>query len=105
MGACGRDQVGCLRLGRARVFGQRLRALRTRAGMSQEDLALLAGVGVRTIGNLEAGRTAPRPSTRRVLADALGLDGADRSEFCSLAPADAPQEQFGRAADIIVPAQ
>ena len=63
------------------MFGQIVRAHRRRLALSQEDLAHKAGVDARTIGNIEAGRTVPRPSTVLRLADALGLDGSDRAGF------------------------
>lgn len=51
-----------------------LRQARTAAGMTQEELAERSGVGVRTIGDLERGRTR-RPYSRsvRCLADALAV--------------------------------
>ncbi|MDV9192279.1 helix-turn-helix transcriptional regulator, partial [Streptomyces sp. SR27] len=38
-------------------FGSLLRTLRTRAGLSQEELAHLAGVSVRALADMERGRT------------------------------------------------
>ncbi|GIF49407.1 hypothetical protein Afe04nite_39460 [Asanoa ferruginea] len=50
--------------------------------MTQDELATLAGVNVRSIGKLEAGRiAAPRSATVRLLADAFGLSGVDRERF------------------------
>ena len=52
----------------------RLRELRERAALSQEDLAKKAGVARATIADLEANKRPARPSTRRKLAEALGVD-------------------------------
>jgi tetratricopeptide (TPR) repeat protein/transcriptional regulator with XRE-family HTH domain len=63
-------------------FGDRLRAGRRRAGLSQEELADRAGLSVRAIGNLERGRASwPHRETLQRLADALELRGAAGSEF------------------------
>jgi transcriptional regulator with XRE-family HTH domain len=51
----------------------RLRELRDRAALSQEDLAEKSGVSRGTIADLEAGKRPARPSTRRKLAKALGV--------------------------------
>ena len=84
------------------MFGDGVRAHRRRLGMTQEELAAKAGVSVRSIGGLEAGRVAaPRPPTVRLLADAFGLTGAERDAFCR-SVADEPAD---RPAGHIVPAQ
>ena len=49
----------------------RLRELRERAALSQEDLAKRSGVSRATIADLEADKRPARPSTRRKLAKAL----------------------------------
>ena len=49
----------------------RLRELRERAALSQEDLAKKSGVSRATIADLEADKRPARPSTRRKLAEAL----------------------------------
>jgi tetratricopeptide (TPR) repeat protein/transcriptional regulator with XRE-family HTH domain len=89
------------------LFGDVVRARRRRLGLSQEELAEKTGIGVRSIGKIEAGRIAsPRPATVRKLADAFGLTGADRDGFCAAAAPDRSAEP-GRAAepDPAVPAQ
>ncbi len=48
-----------------------LKEIRESKGLSQEDLARLAGVARSSITDLEVGRRKPRPSTRRKLARAL----------------------------------
>ncbi|MEU9592134.1 helix-turn-helix domain-containing protein [Streptomyces sp. NPDC048193] len=56
-------------------FGQRLRHLRGRAGLSQEALSHAAGVSVRALADMERGRTrGPQRRTVQALAEALGLD-------------------------------
>ena len=64
------------------AFPARLLTCRRLAGLSQEELADLSGLSVRTISNLERGRTRkPYLNTRQRLADALGLKGQARNEF------------------------
>ena len=64
------------------AFPARLLTCRRLAGLSQEELADLSGLSVRTISNLERGRTRkPYLNTRQRLADALELKGQARNEF------------------------
>ena len=63
-------------------FADALRALRTGARLTQEELAEAAGVSPRAISDLERGMvTTPHKDTVRLLADALRLDGWPRVEF------------------------
>jgi len=93
-------------------FGRLLRQHRRASGLSQEELAQRAGLSVDAVAALERGRRrAPRPLTARMLADALGLDTADRITFLDTAagpaedavrcvPPPAPtNEMIGRAAE------
>ena len=71
--------------GRARAsarFGELLRQHRLVSGLSQEELAERAGLAVRTIANMERGRTA-RPHRRSVrsLAGALALSELQREQL------------------------
>jgi tetratricopeptide (TPR) repeat protein/transcriptional regulator with XRE-family HTH domain len=83
------------------MFDGVVRTLRQRRGLTQEELASKAGIGVRTVRYIESGRIdRPRPSTVRALADAFALEGPDRERFQESAlpaPADplraAPPEQ------------
>jgi transcriptional regulator with XRE-family HTH domain len=59
------------------LFGHRVRMRRIRLGLSQEKLADRAGVDVKTISNIQASRTTPRPSTVRLLAKALELSDGE----------------------------
>src|SRR5688572_29962687 len=64
------------------VFGELVVAYRRQLGMTQEELADRTGLGVRTIRDLESGRTRnPRPASVRILADAFGLGGPQLSHF------------------------
>ncbi|MEV6342357.1 helix-turn-helix domain-containing protein [Actinoplanes sp. NPDC051851] len=59
-----------------------LRRHRLAAGHTQEELAELAGVAVRTVRNLELGRVAhPRRHTLERIADRLGLGDAERARL------------------------
>src|SRR5882757_1442331 len=67
------------------AFAALLRAHRQGGGMTQEEFAAKAGVGVRTLRDLERGRSRPQRATVDLLAAALGLRGAARDEFLSTA--------------------
>ena len=54
-----------------------LRELREERGLSQDDLSRLTGVAKGTIVDLELKRRRPRPSTRRRLAQGLGVKPED----------------------------
>jgi transcriptional regulator with XRE-family HTH domain len=63
-------------------LGVLLRTLRRQAGLTQIALADLSRVGVRTIRDLELGRTLhPHRESARLLADALALEGEARQRF------------------------
>ncbi|MFZ0754213.1 MAG: helix-turn-helix domain-containing protein, partial [Trebonia sp.] len=70
-----------------------LRGQRIAAGLTQEDLAERSGVSVRTIADMERGRTRrPYPSSVRALIRALGLPEATGTELVARyrAPGDEP---------------
>ncbi len=50
-----------------------LRHQRRAAGLTQEELAALSGLGVRTIGDLERGVRSPYPRSLRLVTSALGF--------------------------------
>jgi non-specific serine/threonine protein kinase len=63
-------------------FGDLLKQHRGRAGLTQEELAEAARIGVRGLSDLERGvSTMPRATTVQLLADALILLGAERAAF------------------------
>ncbi|ROO52438.1 putative ATPase [Micromonospora sp. Llam0] len=63
-------------------FDELLRSRRLAVGLTQAELAAVAGVGVRTVRDLERARTArPQRTTVDLLVAALGLTGEDRAEF------------------------
>jgi tetratricopeptide (TPR) repeat protein/transcriptional regulator with XRE-family HTH domain len=79
------------------AFAGLLRQLRTEAGLSQEELAEAAGVGARTVSDLERGvALTARKDTARRLADALNLPSEVRASFDAVAR--------GRAAPAASPA-
>ena len=63
-------------------FGALLRLHRKAAGLSQKELAEVAGLSRRGISDLERGvRRRPYPATLRRLIGALGLGKAERGEL------------------------
>ncbi|MEU4401849.1 helix-turn-helix domain-containing protein [Micromonospora orduensis] len=63
-----------------------LRAHRRAAGLTQAELAARAGVGVRTVRDLERGRSVrPQRTTVGLLAEALQLTGVTRAAFMAAA--------------------
>jgi len=68
-------------------FGERLRALREGAGLTQEELAAKAGLTAKAVSALERGeRKRPYPHTVRSLADALGLGEGERGDLQAAIP-------------------
>ena len=63
------------------LFGDELRRLRRRSGLSQETLAARAGLSTEAVSLLERGRRKPRLTTMRLLADGMGLSEVDRPAF------------------------
>jgi transcriptional regulator with XRE-family HTH domain len=61
-------------------IGERLKDLRIRRALTQEELAAAAGIGKNTVNRLERDLTEPRPPTLRKLAQALGVDPAELVE-------------------------
>jgi predicted ATPase/DNA-binding XRE family transcriptional regulator len=84
-------------------FGDYLRALRTAAALSQEDLANRAGLSLRGVSDLERGaRRRPHLHTVGLLADALDLGPAKRQALLAAARAQAvPAPQGDRAAAVL----
>ncbi|MFI0967851.1 helix-turn-helix domain-containing protein [Streptomyces sp. NPDC021080] len=63
-------------------FGRLLLTLRTRAGLSQEQLSHAAGVSVRALADLERGRSrGPQQRTVQALAAGLSLDSDTAAEL------------------------
>ena len=69
-----------------REFGLRVRTLRKKKGLTQEQLADAVGKTVDTISNIERGVSSTRIDTAARLADALGVQLVDFFDF-SLATA------------------
>jgi predicted ATPase/DNA-binding XRE family transcriptional regulator len=67
------------------AFDALLRARRLAAGLTQAELAGRAGVGIRTVRDLERGRSRPPRTTMELLAKALGLTGRERATFLGAA--------------------
>ncbi len=58
-------------------IGDRLRDLRIRRALTQDELANKADVGTNTVARLERNETEPHMSTLRKLARALDIDPAE----------------------------
>jgi transcriptional regulator with XRE-family HTH domain len=59
------------------ALGQRVRRLREQRNMSEGELAGAAGLGVRRLDSIEAGRFDPPFDVLLALADALGVKSAE----------------------------
>src|SRR5215210_2040283 len=74
-------------------FGERLRRLREKAGLTQEELASRAGLTAKAVSALERGeRKRPYPHTVRSLAEALGLTEEERASLTASVPGRGVQE-------------
>ena len=58
-------------------FGARLKALRKKAGLTQEELADVLGISYMTVRRWEAGKASPRVEDIPSIAQALGVPEAD----------------------------
>lgn len=68
-------------------FGQLLVALRRGAGLSQEQLAHLAGISVRALADMERGRTrGPQRGTVQALCEALRVEPSAAGELSARLP-------------------
>lgn len=56
-----------------RTLGKDIRAARKKTGITQADLADLAGIGVRTVRAIESGTGNPSLSAVVAIANAVGL--------------------------------
>ncbi|MFG1607145.1 ATP-binding protein [Actinoplanes sp. NPDC049265] len=78
-------------------FGAMLGGHRRQARLTQDELAQRAGIGVRTVRDLERGRASrPQRTTVELLANALNLTGADRHAFLLAARGQAAETGNGR---------
>jgi tetratricopeptide (TPR) repeat protein/transcriptional regulator with XRE-family HTH domain len=81
--------------GPAPGFGDLLRRYRLAAALTQEELAGRAGLSARAVSDLERSvKTRPRRDTVRLLADALGLDAAQRAALDAARGSGAPQAEW-----------
>jgi ribosome-binding protein aMBF1 (putative translation factor) len=58
----------------SKAFGQRVRNVRTREGLSQDGLAHTSGIHLTSIGRIERGGREPRLTTIQKLAKGLGVE-------------------------------
>lgn len=63
-------------MGDVQTFGQRLRATRTKAGLSQSDLEVISGIPKARLSRYENGHVAPSIQTLARLAKALNVSEA-----------------------------
>ncbi len=62
-------------------LGQHIREVRERQGMSQEQLALEAGVPYSSVNEIEAGKTNPTIASLMALAEALDIPLRELVDF------------------------
>ncbi|MDQ3694862.1 MAG: tetratricopeptide repeat protein [Chloroflexota bacterium] len=78
------------------AFGLLIKRIRLARGWTQEELAERARVSTRLISDLERGSIhRPRRDTVQLLADGLGLAGADRESFVTLAQGRTAADALG----------
>jgi transcriptional regulator with XRE-family HTH domain len=60
--------------------GDKIRRLRDERALTQEELAEKVGITVAALSRIERNNAEPRPKTRRMLAEALGVAPRDLLE-------------------------
>jgi predicted ATPase/DNA-binding XRE family transcriptional regulator len=89
----------------AGAFGARLRALRQKAGFTQEELATITGLSVHAVSALERGeRRRPQFETVRALSAALDLTPDERDALVASARAQEPPAGVSNRESLPVPA-
>lgn len=68
-----RDRV----IARRQAIGDQIRAARLHANLTQEQVALRAGIRIATYGDVEQGHSSPRLDTLIRIADAIGVPLSD----------------------------
>lgn len=84
----------------ARLLGERVRSVRLRLGLSQEDVADLADMHVTNLGKIERGQSNPSLTTLVRVAGVLNVDPAELVEGMTLDQVPQPTHQL-TAADLI----
>ncbi|MFE9851135.1 MULTISPECIES: helix-turn-helix domain-containing protein [Streptomyces] len=64
-------------LARRRAVGDRIRAARLHAGLTQEAVSLRAGIGLDSYNRIEKGHASPRLDNLIRIADAIGVPLSD----------------------------
>ncbi|WP_327180439.1 helix-turn-helix domain-containing protein (plasmid) [Streptomyces sp. NBC_01335] len=64
-------------LARRRAVGDRIRAARLHAGLTQEAVSLRAGIGLDSYNRIEKGHASPRLDNLIRIADAIGTPLSD----------------------------
>jgi y4mF family transcriptional regulator len=77
----GKHQVKARNLKKLKALGNHIRALRNKKGLTQEQLADLAGVSENTIVTLESGKLNTTVATCFDIAKALGISERDLFDF------------------------
>lgn len=77
----GKHQVKARNLKKLKALGNHIRHLRNKKGLTQEQLASLAGVSENTIVTLESGKLNTTVATCFDIAKALGLKDKDILDF------------------------
>jgi transcriptional regulator with XRE-family HTH domain len=62
-------------------IGKRIKEIRNKRGLSQEDLAELSKVNLRTIQRIESNETTPREKTLRLIYDALEVEIIENKKY------------------------
>lgn len=62
-------------------LAQKVKTLRTRKGLSQEELAEKTGLNLRTIQRIENGETAPRGDSLKRLAEVFGVSAEEITDW------------------------
>lgn len=84
----------------AQRFGENLRRCRRRAGLSQEDLGVRAGLHRTAIGLLEKGARTPRIDTLLKLSTALDISPAELIEGIVWEPGEASPGRFTLSTEV-----